>query len=102
MFLIGEDLGKAIPYGVYDIANNKRWVNLGINFDTAAFAEASIRSWWMEMGKEKFKGDKIHITADGGGSSSSRSRLWKKELQIFANEANIEITVSHYPPETSK
>lgn len=99
---IDKDLGKAIPYGVYDIANNEGWVNVGINHDTAAFAVASIRSWWMEMGKEKFKGDKIYITADGGGSNSSRSRLWKKELQIFANEVNIEITVSHYPPGTSK
>ena len=99
---IDKDLGKAIPYGVYDIKNNEGWVSVGINHDTASFAVATIRSWWFEMGKEKFKGDKLYITADGGGSNSSRSRLWKTELQTFAEETGLEITVSHYPPGTSK
>lgn len=99
---IDAELGKAIPYGVYDIGNNEGWVSVGIDHDTATFAVATIRSWWNEMGKAKFKGDKLYITADGGGSNSSRSRLWKKELQLFANDTGIEITVSHYPPGTSK
>jgi len=97
-----KELGKAIPYGVYDVGNNEGWVSVGIDHDTASFAVATIRNWWNEMGKEKFKGDKLYITADGGGSNSSRSRLWKKELQLFANDTGIEITVSHYPPGTSK
>ena len=99
---IDKELGKAVPYGVYDVATNEGWVSVGINYDTAAFAVASIRSWWNEMGKEKYKAEKLYITADGGGSNSSRSRLWKRELQLFANESGLEITVSHYPPGTSK
>ena len=99
---IDEKLGKAIPYGVYDVANNEGWVSVGINHDTASFAVATIRSWWYEMGQKLFKSDKLFITADGGGSNSSRSRLWKKELQLLANETGLEITVSHYPPGTSK
>lgn len=99
---IDDKLGKAIPYGVYDVANNEGWVSVGINHDTASFAVATIRSWWYEMGQKQFKSDKLFITADGGGSNSSRSRLWKKELQVLANETGLEITVSHYPPGTSK
>ena len=99
---IDEKLGKAIPYGVYDVANNEGWVSVGITHDTASFAVATIRSWWYEMGQKQFKSDKLFITADGGGSNSSRSRLWKKELQLLANETGLEITVSHYPPGTSK
>lgn len=99
---IDEKLGKAIPYGVYDVANNEGWVSVGINHDTASFAVATIRSWWYEMGQKQFKSNKLFITADGGGSNSSRSRLWKKELQLLANETGLEITVSHYPPGTSK
>lgn len=95
--------GKAIPYGVYDIKNNEGWVSVGISHDTASFAVATIMSWWKEMGKKQFEGaKKIYITADGGGSNSSRSRLWKKELQLFANETGLEVTVSHFPPGTSK
>ena len=83
--------------------HNEGFVNVGISHDTAAFAVATIRAWWNEIGKEKFKAsDKLYITADGGGSNSSRSRLWKSELQTFANETGLEITVSHYPPGTSK
>jgi Rhodopirellula transposase DDE domain len=100
---VDKKLGKAIPYGVYDIAQNEGFVNVGISHDTAAFAVATIRAWWDEVGKEKFgTASKIYITADGGGSNSSRSRLWKAELQTFANETGLEITVSHYPPGTSK
>ena len=77
-------------------------MSVGINNDIASFAASTIRSWWTEMGKQNFKSDKLFITADGGGSNSSRSRLWKKELQLFANETGLEITVSHYPPGTSK
>jgi transposase len=99
---IDEGLGKAIPYGVYDVGNNEGWVSVGINHDTASFAVATIRSWWYEMGQKRFNSDKLFITADGGGSNSSRSRLWKKELQLLANETGLEITVSHYPPGTSK
>ena len=97
-----KTLGKAIPYGIYDIANNEGWVNVGISRDTAAFAVASIRSWWNGHGSKIYNGKKLYITADGGGSNSSRSRLWKNELQIFANETELEIAVSHYPPGTSK
>ena len=100
---IDKELGKAIPYGVYDIANNEGWVSVGISHDTASFAVSTIRNWWYEMGEEKFnKSKRIFITADGGGSNSSRSRLWKIELQVLADEICKEITVSHFPPGTSK
>jgi len=99
---IDKELGKAIPYGVYDVANNEGWVSVGIDHDTASFAVATIRSWWNEMGQKHFETNKLFITADGGGSNSSRSRLWKKELQLLANETGLQITVSHYPPGTSK
>jgi len=92
---IDKNLGKAIPYGVYDIANNEGWVSVGISHDTASFAVSTIRNWWYEMGVEKFnKSKRIFITADGGGSNSSRSRLWKIELQVLADEIGKEITVS--------
>jgi hypothetical protein len=100
---LDKDLGKAIPYGVYDVGNNEGWVSVGISHDTASFAVATIRNWWYEMGEEKFaKSKRILITADGGGSNSSRSRLWKTELQLLANEIEKEISVSHFPPGTSK
>lgn len=100
---IDKEMGKAIPYGVYDVRNNEGWVSVGISHDTAGFAAATIRSWWNEMGKVQFPtAKKIFITADGGGSNNSRSRLWKKELQLFADETGLEITVSHFPPGTSK
>jgi hypothetical protein len=100
---IDKDLGKAIPYGVYDMAQNQGWVSVGISKDTAEFAVNTIRSWWQQMGKECYPdARKLLITADGGGSNSSRSRLWKKELQLFATETGIEISVCHFPPGTSK
>ena len=95
--------GKAIPYGVYDITNNKGWVNIGIDHDTSEFAVESIRKWWISMGREVYpNAKKILITADGGGSNGVRSRLWKKEIQELVNEIGLEINVCHFPPGTSK
>lgn len=97
------ELGKAAPYGIYDIALNEGFVNVGISSDTAQFAVNSIRSWWNEMGKEKYhEAHHILITADGGGSNGSRVRLWKVELQKLVNELEIPISVCHFPPGTSK
>jgi len=99
----GEADGKAIPYGVYDITLNKGWVNVGIDHDTAEFAVDTIRKWWLNMGFLFYqKAKKLMITADGGGSNSSRSRLWKIELQKLSNEIGMDIEVSHFPPATSK
>lgn len=98
-----KELGKVAPYGIYDMAINKGWVSVGISSDTAEFAVNSIRSWWYEMGQPIYEqSSEILITADGGGSNSSRSRLWKVELQKLANEINKTIHVSHFPPGTSK
>lgn len=95
--------GKAAPYGVYDLSQNNGWVSVGISSDTAEFAVNSIRSWWREMGQATYKNATcLYINADGGGSNSARSRLWKTELQKFSNEINMEIHVSHFPPGTSK
>ena len=100
---IDKALGKAVPYGVYDMAKNQGWVSVGISKDTAEFAVNTIRTWWQQMGKEQYGlTNKLLITADGGGSNSSRSRLWKKELQLFASETGLEIKVCHFPPGTSK
>ena len=98
-----EELGKVAPYGVYDIAANKGWVNVGIDGDTAAFAVESIRRWWFRLGRSRYPTAKsLHITADSGGSNGARVRLWKVELQKLANETGLEITVTHLPPGTSK
>ncbi len=95
--------GKAIPYGIYDISKNLGWINVGMNKDTAEFAVQSIRNWWNKMGAELYPNSKeLLITADGGGSNGSRTKLWKKELQNFANEAGLKISVCHFPPGTSK
>ncbi len=100
---VDEELGKAIPYGVFDVAKNEGWVNVGISSDTAEFAVNTIRTWWKEMGKEQYLDcDKLLITADGGGSNSSRGRLWKTELQKLATEIGLKISVCHFPPGTSK
>lgn len=97
------ELGKAAPYGVYDIASNEGFVNVGISADTAQFAVNSIRMWWLQMGKEQYpNADALYITADGGGSNGSRCKLFKVELQKLADELNIPIEVSHFPPGTSK
>lgn len=96
-------MGKAIPYGVYDLACNEGWVSVGIDHDTAEFACASIQRWWIEMGSARFpRATKLLITADGGGSNSSRNRLWKKSLQRLADELEITLSVCHFPPGTSK
>jgi hypothetical protein len=95
--------GRAIPYGIYDLATNAGWVSVGIDHDTAAFAVQTIRRWWQETGRVRYpKARKLVITADGGGSNGSRVRLWKRELQRLANELGIAIEVHHLPPGTSK
>ncbi len=101
-FLIKE-LGRAVPYGIYDLAANAGWVSVGMDHDTAAFAVQAIRRWWQEVGRARYP-DARHlvITADGGGSNGSRVRLWKRELQRLANELGIDIVVHHLPPGTSK
>jgi hypothetical protein len=97
------ELGKAVPYGVYDIAANAGWVSVGIDHDTAAFAVESIRRWWHELGQSRYPHAKrLLITADCGGSNGVRVRLWKWELQKLANEIGVAITVAHLPPGTSK
>ena len=101
-FMIPE-LGKAAPYGVYDIAANEGWVSVGIDADTAAFAVESIRRWWWKLGKTRYpNATTLTITADCGGSNGARVRLWKRELQRFANETGLDVTVTHLPPGTSK
>lgn len=100
---VDKEKGKAVPYGIYDISKNKGFVNVGLSSDTAEFAVNSIRSWWYEMGESIYKeAPEIYINADGGGSNGTRVRLWKTELQKFANEINKKIHVSHFPPGTSK
>lgn len=95
--------GKAIPYGVYDIDQNEAWVSIGISSDTGEFAVASIRRWWKELGRKRYrKPTRLLITADAGGSNGHRNRLWKLELQGLANETGMVIEVFHYPPGTSK
>jgi hypothetical protein len=96
-------LGKAIPYGIYDLANNEGWVQVGIDHDTAQFAVASIQSWWQHLGAERFpNATTLTITADCGGSNGNRTRLWKTELQRLADETGLQIRVCHFPPGTSK
>ncbi len=98
-----KNKGKAVPYGVYDIGQNVGWVNVGCDGDTASFAVESIRRWWNCMGREAYVSAKrLLITADSGGSNSSRSRLWKREWQLLASQTGLEITVCHFPPGTSK
>jgi len=100
---IDRDLGKAIPYGVYDVFRNEGWVSVGIDHDTAEFAVASIRRWWQHMGIKAYPDAKdLLITADAGGSNGPKVRLWKVELQKFADDTGLGIHVSHYPPGTSK
>jgi Rhodopirellula transposase DDE domain len=97
------ELGKVAPYGVYDIAANHGWVSVGINADTGAFAVESIRRWWQKLGQARYPTAKcLTITADCGGSNGARVKLWKRELQRFANETGLSITVTHLPPGTSK
>lgn len=100
---IDKKLGKVAPYGVYDLTKNNGWISVGIDHDTAAFAVAAIGRWWQKMGYPAYsKASDLLITADSGGSNSSRSRLWKVELQKMANRTGLTITVCHFPPRTSK
>ena len=101
-FLI-KGLGRAVPYGIYDLAANAGWVNVGADHDTAAFAVNSIRRWWNDLGRARYRhATRLLITADGGGSNGSRVRLWKRELQTLATELGLDIVVRHLPPGTSK
>jgi hypothetical protein len=101
-FVVPE-LGRVSPYGVYDLAANAGWVTVGIDHDTAAFAVASIRRWWEQAGRQRYPhAHRLLITADGGGSNGSRTRLWKWELQRLADATGLAITVCHLPPGTSK
>ena len=100
---VNKELGRANPYGVYDLANNTGWVSVGTDHDTASFAVSTIRRWWFAMGKILYPdASELMIMADGGGSNGSRVRLWKLELQKLADELGIPIRVSHFPPGTSK
>ena len=100
---IDEQLGKVIPYGVFDLSLNEGWVSVGIDHDTAQFAVNSIRSWWQHLGSERYPAaPRLTITADCGGSNGNRTRLWKVELQKLADETGLEIEVCHFPPGTSK
>jgi hypothetical protein len=101
-FLIKE-LGRAVPYGIYDLACNAGWVSVGMSSDTTAFAVQTIRRWWHDVGRVRYpRATRLTITADGGGSNGSRVRLWKRELQRLADELGIDIVVHHLPPGTSK
>jgi hypothetical protein len=98
-----KELGKVVPYGVYDLTHNQGWVSVGINHDTAEFAVATIRRWWKRMGIRLYpQANELLITADGGGSNGSRVRLWKIEVQKLAEELDMTIHVCHFPPGTSK
>ena len=101
-FLI-KALGRAVPYGIYDLACNAGWVSVGMSSDTAAFAVQTIRHWWQEVGRVRYPhATRLTLTADGGGRNGSRVRLWKRELQALANELGMDIVVHHLPPGTSK
>jgi transposase len=100
---VDKDLGRAVPYGVYDIENDEGWVSVGDTGDTASFAVEAIRRWWYSMGQARFPdAAKLLITADAGGSNGHRVKLWKVELAKLAQETGLEVTVCHYPPGTSK
>ena len=98
-----KELGKVIPYGVYDMATNAGWVSVGVDHDTAEFAVETIRRWWYHMGRTVYpRAQRLLITADGGGANGSRNRLWKMELQKLADDIGLRILVCHFPPGTSK
>ena len=100
---VDKRLGKAIPYGVYDMTHNCGWVSVGVDHDTAAFAVATVQQWWQRMGQQMYpQAQHVLITADGGGSNGSRSRLWKVELQRFSDATGLAVSVCHFPPGTSK
>ena len=96
-------LGKAVPYGVYDLSADAGWVSVGVDHDTAAFAVETLRRWWRNMGSAAYpRTRRVLVTADAGGSNAARSRLWKAELQRFADETGLKVSVCHFPPGTSK
>ena len=100
---LDKELGRATPYGIYDIGRNMGWVNVGIDHDTAEFAVESIRRWWRSMGSQTYpQAKRLLVTADAGGSNGSRLRLWKLELQKLADETGLRIAICHFPPGTSK
>ena len=100
---VDKELGRATPYGIYDVGANNGWVSVGMDHDTAEFAVETIRRWWRTMGQPTYpKATRLLITADGGGSNGSRLRLWKMELQKLADETGLRIVVCHFPPGTSK
>src|ERR1700674_638720 len=100
---IDPELGKVIPYGVYDIGSNKGWVSVGIDHDTADFATESIRRWWMRMGRRAYpRARELTITTDCGGSNGNRNRAWKVTLQRLADRTGLRLPLSHFPPRTSK
>lgn len=100
---VDKDLGRANPYGIYDVGDNTGWVSVGTDHDTASFAVETIRRWWNTMGRQRYpRASELMITADGGGSNGSRVRLWKTELQRLSNEIGIPVRVCHLPPGTSK
>jgi hypothetical protein len=100
---LDNELGKAVPHGIYDLDANTGWVTVGVDSDTAEFAVNSLRLWWQNMGHARYPlALSLLITADGGGSNGSRLRLWKRELQTFADETGLSVSVCHYPPGTSK
>ena len=100
---LDKTLGKAIPYGVYDVTHNEGWVSVGIDHDTARFASEALRRWWKKMGSKRYpKAQELLITADGGGSNASRSGLWKAALQGLADRIGLKLRVCHFPPGTSK
>jgi len=100
---IDKKLGRAVPYGIYDIGDNKGWVSVGSDHDTASFAVHAISRWWQTMGQNRYpQATRLLVTADGGGSNGHRVRLWKVELQTLADELRMPITVCHLPPGTSK
>jgi hypothetical protein len=98
-----KQLGKAIPYGIYDVGRDEGWISVGITADTAQFAVAAINAWWQDLGHKRYsKAKTLTITADCGGSNGYRTRLWKTELQRLADQTGLRIRVMHYPPGTSK
>lgn len=100
---VDPKLGRAVPYGIYDIGDNKGWVSVGTDHDTASFAVHALNRWWLTMGQKRYpKATRLLVTADGGGSNGYRVRLWKVELQTLANTLRMPITVCHLPPGTSK
>jgi hypothetical protein len=100
---IDKELGKEVPSGVYDIAANNGWISIGVTYDTAEFAVASIQRWWKRMGRRRYpKAKELMITADAGGSNGYRARLWKVALQRLADKTGLQIRVCHFPPGTSK